>query len=123
MIASFCNPVRGLEILRSMNCMSFSLLRCRMYASLEMDRNLLKIQLVNGGGGGAGTRDFSFGRRNSGMAWYYNYSGRMLQYLQELHVQEIAMRSTNSMVISMRLPLESGKRLKRMANRHGCTPS
>jgi hypothetical protein len=33
------------------------------------------------------------------------------------------MRSTNSMVISMRLPAESGKRLKRMANRHGWTPS
>src|ERR1700686_1531080 len=47
----------------------------------------------------------------------------MLQYLQELHIQEIAMKSTNSMVISMRLPLESGKRLKRMANRHGWTPS
>jgi hypothetical protein len=47
----------------------------------------------------------------------------MLQYLQELHIQEIAMRATNSMVISMRLPLESGKRLKRMANRHGWTPS
>jgi hypothetical protein len=47
----------------------------------------------------------------------------MLQYLQELHIQEIAIRSTNSMVISMRLPLESGKRLKRMANRHGWTPS
>ena len=27
------------------------------------------------------------------------------------------------MVISMRLPAESGKRLKRMANRHGWTPS
>jgi len=27
------------------------------------------------------------------------------------------------MVISMRLPMESGKRLKRMANRHGWTPS
>ncbi len=27
------------------------------------------------------------------------------------------------MVLSMRLPLESGKRLKRMANRHGWTPS
>jgi hypothetical protein len=36
---------------------------------------------------------------------------------------EIAMRSTRSMVISMRLPAESGKRLKRMANRHGWTPS
>ena len=37
--------------------------------------------------------------------------------------REIAMRSTHSMVISMRLPAESGKRLKRMANRHGWTPS
>jgi hypothetical protein len=36
---------------------------------------------------------------------------------------EIAMRSTRSVVISMRLPAESGKRLKRMANRHGWTPS
>jgi hypothetical protein len=33
------------------------------------------------------------------------------------------MRSTHSMVISMRLPAESGKRLKRMASRHGWTPS
>ena len=33
------------------------------------------------------------------------------------------MRSTSSVVISMRLPAESGKRLKRMANRHGWTPS
>jgi len=46
----------------------------------------------------------------------------MLQCLQELHV-EIAMKSTRSMVISMRLPAESGKRLKRMANRHGWTSS
>ena len=33
------------------------------------------------------------------------------------------MRTENSMVISMRLPLKSGQRLKRMANRHGWTPS
>src|SRR5271169_4814523 len=33
------------------------------------------------------------------------------------------MRATNSMVISMRLPMASGKRLKRMASRHGWTPS
>ena len=33
------------------------------------------------------------------------------------------MKSTHSTVISMRLPVESGKRLKRMANRHGWTPS
>jgi hypothetical protein len=33
------------------------------------------------------------------------------------------MKTTRSMVISMRLPAESGTRLKRMANRHGWTPS
>jgi hypothetical protein len=33
------------------------------------------------------------------------------------------MRITRSVVISMRLPAESGNRLKRMANRHGWTPS
>jgi uncharacterized protein (DUF433 family) len=33
------------------------------------------------------------------------------------------MKSPRSMVLSMRLPVESGRRLKRMANRHGWTPS
>ncbi len=33
------------------------------------------------------------------------------------------MRTTRSVVISMRLSAESGNRLKRMANRHGWTPS
>ena len=33
------------------------------------------------------------------------------------------MKSPRSMVLSMRLPMESGKRLKRMAKRHGWTPS
>jgi len=33
------------------------------------------------------------------------------------------MTPARSMVISMRLPTESGKRLKRMASRHGWTPS
>ncbi len=33
------------------------------------------------------------------------------------------MRAASSMVVSMRLPTESGKRLKRMASRHGWTPS
>lgn len=33
------------------------------------------------------------------------------------------MRTTRSVVVSMRLPTESGNRLKRMANRHGWTPS
>jgi uncharacterized protein (DUF433 family) len=33
------------------------------------------------------------------------------------------MKTDNSMVISMRLPLKSGQRLKRMATRHGWTPS
>ncbi len=32
-------------------------------------------------------------------------------------------RTARSMVLSMRLPIESGRRLKRMANRHGWTPS
>jgi hypothetical protein len=33
------------------------------------------------------------------------------------------MNANNSMVVSMRLPLKSGQRLKRMASRHGWTPS
>jgi uncharacterized protein (DUF433 family) len=33
------------------------------------------------------------------------------------------MTATRSVVVSMRLPTESGNRLKRMANRHGWTPS
>ena len=33
------------------------------------------------------------------------------------------MKAVPSTVISMRLPADSGKRLKRMANRHGWTPS
>lgn len=33
------------------------------------------------------------------------------------------MKASRSMVLSMRLPLASGKRLKRMANRHGWTAS
>jgi hypothetical protein len=37
--------------------------------------------------------------------------------------EEPVMSATPSMVVSMRLPMESGKRLKRMANRHGWTPS
>jgi len=33
------------------------------------------------------------------------------------------MKATRSTVLSMRLPVESGRRLTRMANRHGWTPS
>lgn len=33
------------------------------------------------------------------------------------------MKTTLPIVVSMRLPAESGNRLKRMANRHGWTPS
>lgn len=33
------------------------------------------------------------------------------------------MKTSNSTVISMRLPAESGRRLKRLAHRHGWTPS
>src|SRR5271163_2744315 len=35
----------------------------------------------------------------------------------------VAVRSSHSTVISMRLPEESGKRLKRLASRHGWTAS
>jgi hypothetical protein len=34
-----------------------------------------------------------------------------------------SMRKAHSVVVSMRLPAESGSRLKRMASRHGWTPS
>src|SRR5271168_3819201 len=47
----------------------------------------------------------------------------MIQCLHKLHCQEMIMSSNNSMVISMRLPLKSGQRLRRMASRHGWTPS
>lgn len=33
------------------------------------------------------------------------------------------MKSTRSMVLSMRLPVDTGRRLKRIANQHGWTPS
>ena len=32
-------------------------------------------------------------------------------------------KETSSMVVSMRLPMESAKRLRRLANRYGWTPS
>jgi len=35
----------------------------------------------------------------------------------------LTVKSTHTMVISMRLPVQSGKRLRRMANRHGWTTS
>src|SRR5271167_2126960 len=35
----------------------------------------------------------------------------------------MSVKATRSTVLSMRLPVESGRRLKRMANRHGWTPS
>src|ERR1039457_5938667 len=47
----------------------------------------------------------------------------MLHYLHQLHRKDTAMKTTHSMVISMRLPVKSGKRLKRLATRHGWTPS
>jgi hypothetical protein len=43
--------------------------------------------------------------------------------LQGLHYKQISMKTDSSMVISMRLPIKSGQRLKRMATRHGWTPS
>jgi len=42
----------------------------------------------------------------------------MLQYLQYLRCREKFHEKDSSVVVSMRLPAESGNRLKRMANRH-----
>lgn len=39
------------------------------------------------------------------------------------YTEEDRMKNARSMVLSMRLPVESGKRLKRIANRHGWTAS
>src|SRR5215831_8472349 len=50
-------------------------------------------------------------------------TSKVLQCLQTLHARRFEMKATRSMVLSMRLSKESGKRLKRMANRHGWTPS
>jgi hypothetical protein len=47
---------------------------------------------------------------------------QMLQCLQQLHPGG-SMKPARSIVLSMRLPVESGRRLKRIANRHGWTPS
>jgi uncharacterized protein (DUF433 family) len=38
-------------------------------------------------------------------------------------VEGVSMKTTRPVVVSMRLPADSGNRLKRMANRHGWTPS
>ena len=46
----------------------------------------------------------------------------LLQCLQKLP-RGFGMSATHSTVISMRLPADSGKRLRRMANRHGWTAS
>src|SRR2546428_11743459 len=46
----------------------------------------------------------------------------MIQCLQQLQLGG-SMKPARSIVLSMRLPVESGKRLKRMASRHGWTPS
>src|SRR5450755_1199240 len=46
----------------------------------------------------------------------------MIQCLQQLHSED-RLKQLRTMVLSMRLPVESGKRLKRIANRHGWTAS
>ena len=43
--------------------------------------------------------------------------------LHKLHCNNTDMKPTRSTVISMRLPIKSGQRLKRLATRHGWTPS
>jgi hypothetical protein len=51
------------------------------------------------------------------------FSSQMIQCLQQLQGRGKSMKQPRSIVLSMRLPVESGRRLKRMANRHGWTPS
>src|SRR5512146_348001 len=46
----------------------------------------------------------------------------MIQCLQQLH-RGGSMKRPRSIVLSMRLSVESGKRLKRIAKRHGWSPS
>ena len=48
---------------------------------------------------------------------------RICYNVSKNYIVEDAMSSPQSMVVSMRLPVESGKRLRRFANRHGWTPS
>lgn len=48
---------------------------------------------------------------------------RMSYNSYENDIVEVSMNSKTSAVISMRLTLESGKRLKQLARRHGWTPS
>lgn len=43
--------------------------------------------------------------------------------LTRVTVEPVRVKTARSIVVSMRLPEESGKRLKRMARRHGWTPS
>jgi hypothetical protein len=47
----------------------------------------------------------------------------MMGYNAYSSYNEIAMKTNQSTVISMRLPAASGRRLKRLAHRHGWTPS
>ena len=48
---------------------------------------------------------------------------RSVTMLTEVTTEASTMKATQSTVISMRLPAASGRRLKRLANRHGWTPS
>lgn len=83
-----------------------------------------EVSLANGGRVWAliGNLDATNAERN-GNKKMHNTPG-VLQYLQHLRCsRRSSMRSTRSVVISMRLPKEIGNRLKRMANRHGWTPS
>jgi uncharacterized protein (DUF433 family) len=62
-------------------------------------------------------------KQRSGIQSSNNQSTIELQYLQKLNCKEPPMNANQSTVISMRLPEESGRRLKRMARRHGWTAS
>lgn len=61
------------------------------------------------------------GRKISGKADAFSRGLRYNPYYSDIVSK--TMKPAPSIVVSMRLPSESGKRLKRMASRHGWTPS
>src|SRR6202453_1768125 len=72
---------------------------------------------------GTAALDCPPGKARPGLRLPTTPSGFRYVTMLTIVTQEIAMKSAPSTVISMRLPAASGKRLKRMANRHGWTPS
>ena len=72
---------------------------------------------------GTAALDCPPGKARPGLRLPTTPSGFRYVTMLTIVTQEIAMKSAPSTVISMRLPAASGKRLNRMANRHGWPPS